>query len=118
MKQFIMTKYGRIEVERNVVEEVAKKAATQCYGVLGIGGSSAKDSVMSKFKKEKPTGGVQVRDGEEGLILDLFVRLQYGVRTTAVAQNIMETVKYQIESILDLVVEEVNVFVENISVGE
>lgn len=118
MKQYIETKYGKIEIDQIVVEEVAKKAATQCYGVLGIVNSSTIDSVMSKFRKSKSTGGVQVRDGDEGLILDLFVSLQYGVRTTAVAQNIMETVKYQIESSLDLAVEEVNVFVENINVGE
>ena len=118
MKQSIVTKYGKIEIEQNVIEEVANKAATECYGVLGIVGISTKDTVMSKFRKEKTTGGIQVRYGEEGLILDLFVSLQYGVRTTAVAQNIMEAVKYQIESHLDLAVEEVNVYVENISVGE
>ena len=118
MKQKQITRYGSIEIEQKVIEDLARKAAGQCYGVLGIVDAGAKDTVMQKLKRETVTGGVQARQGVKGLILDVYVSLQYGVRTAAVAQNIMETVKYQIESTLELPVEEVNVFIQSINVGE
>lgn len=110
------TKYGIIDIDKKVVEDIARKAASQCYGVIALVEGLGKDKVLQRFKKYP--GGVQAREGQEGLVLDVYVSLQYGVRTAAVAQNIMETVKYQIESTLDLKVEEVNVFIQSISVGE
>lgn len=118
MKQKQLTKYGSIEIDQKVIEDLARKAAGQCYGVLAIVDAGAKDTMIHKFKKEAAAGGVRARQGEKGLILDVYVSLQYGVRTAAVAQNIMETVKYQIESTLELPVEEVNVFIQSINVGE
>ena len=118
MKQKQITKYGSIEIEQRVIEDLARKAASQCYGVLAIVDAGAKDTMIQKLKKEPVSGGVQARAGDAGLILDVYVSLQNGVRTAAVAQNIMETVKYQIESTLELPVEEVNVFIQSINVGE
>ncbi len=109
------TKYGIIDIDKKVVEDFARMAASQCYGVTAI--QTSKEGVLQRFKKDSP-GGIQAREGEKGLILDVYVTLQYGVRTAAVAQNIMENVKYQIESTLELPVEEVNVFIESINVGE
>lgn len=109
------TKYGSIDIDKKVVENLARKAASQCYGVTAI--HDGKEGVLQRFKKEG-TGGVHAREGDKGLILDIYVTLQYGVRTAAVAQNIMETIKYQIESTLELPVEEVNVFIQSINVGE
>lgn len=117
MKQKQITKFGSIEIDQRVIEDLARKAATQCYGVLGMANAGARDTVLQRIKKET-SGGVQAREGEKGIILDLYVSLQYGVRTAAVAQNIMETVKYQIESTLELPVEAVNIFIQSIQVGE
>lgn len=110
------TKFGIIDIDKRVVEDLAHKAASTCYGVTGITEGPGKEGVLHRFKKE--SAGVLASEGEHGLILDVYVSLQYGVRTAAVAQNIMETVKYQIESTLDLAVEEVNVYIQSISVGE
>ncbi|HZK09811.1 MAG TPA: Asp23/Gls24 family envelope stress response protein [Clostridia bacterium] len=118
MKQKQITKYGSIKIDKKVIEDLARKAASECYGVLAIVDVGSMDSVIQKLKKETISGGVRASEGEEGLILDVYVSLQYGVRTAAVAENIMETVKYQIESTLELPVEEVNVFIQSINVGE
>ena len=49
-----------------------------------------------------------------GLEIDLSVVLQYGVKITVVSENIIETVKFNLEKYTGLKVEKINVIVQDI----
>ena len=60
--------------------------------------------------------GVKVYTQENEVSVDLHVILQYGVRISVVAANIIEKVKYNLENYTGLKVNDINVFVQGINV--
>lgn len=109
-------KYGSIIISQDIIAEIAEKAATQCYGVIGLSTRPAK-SVVGLLKRDIARG-VAVTDSPEGVTIDVYVIIQYGVNLVAVSENIMDAVRFQIESQLNLKLKEVNVHVDNVRVGK
>ncbi|HHT21234.1 MAG TPA: Asp23/Gls24 family envelope stress response protein [Tissierellia bacterium] len=107
-------KYGSIVISPEIIAEVAMKATTQCYGVIGLTAKPAK----SFAGLLKPIKGVGVIDSPDGITLDLYVIIQYGVNMVAVAENIMDSVRFQIEHQLSLPVRDVNVHIEQVRVSQ
>jgi len=58
---------------------------------------------------------VQVVDGQ--VVIDLYVVIEYGTRISAVAHNMMESVKFSVEQALAMPVKEVNVHVQGVRVS-
>lgn len=106
-------KYGSIVISPEIIADVAEQATRQCYGVIGLTGKPPK----SFAGLLKPVKGVGVVDSPEGLTIDLYVIIQYGVNMVAVAENIMDSVRFQIESQLNLPLKDVNVHIEQVRVG-
>lgn len=109
-------KYGSITISPEIIAEIVEKAATQCYGVIGLSIKPTK-TVVGLLKRDA-TRGVAVTDSPEGVTIDLYVIIQYGVNLVAVAENIMDAVRFQIESHLNLKLKDINVHVENVRVGK
>lgn len=108
-------KYGSIVISPDIIAEVAENAAAQCYGLIGFSTRSTK-SVVNILRRE-PAKGIEVAETPEGIKVTLHVIIQYGVNMAVVAENIMDSVKYQIEHQLGVVVNEVNVSIENVRMG-
>lgn len=109
-------KYGSIIISPEIIAEVAEKAAVQCYGVIGL--SSKPNRTVVGLLKRDLTKGVAVVDSPEGVTVDLYVIIQYGVNMVAVAENIMDSVRFQLESQLNLLLRDVNVHIEQVKVGK
>ena len=73
-----------------------------------------KDGYYDLLRKENYSKGIVARDGETGLILDLYVLLGYGIKMTEVLREVQKKVKYVVESTLDVNVESVNVYVQGV----
>ena len=73
-----------------------------------------KDGYYDLLRKENYSKGIVARDGETGLILDLYVLLGYGIKMTEVLHEVQKKVKYVVESTLDVNVEAVNVYVQGV----
>lgn len=109
------TNMGNITVSLDVVATVTGGAATECYGVVGMASQKKlKDGFYELLRKENYAKGIEVRDGEAGLILDLYVILGYGIKMTEILYEVQKKVKYVVESSLDVNVESVNIFVQGI----
>ncbi|NMB03118.1 MAG: Asp23/Gls24 family envelope stress response protein [Tissierellia bacterium] len=107
-------KYGSIIISPEIIAEVAENATKQCYGIIGLTGKPAK----SFAGLLKPAKGIGVADSPEGVTVDLYVIIQYGVNMVAVAENVMDSVKFQIESQLNLQVVDVNVHIEQVRISQ
>ena len=109
------TNLGSVNISLDVVSTVAGGAATECYGVVGMASQKKlKDGFYELLKKENYSKGIVARDGETGLILDLYVLLGYGIKMTEVLREVQKKVKYVVESTLDVNVESVNVYVQGV----
>lgn len=109
------TTIGNVNISLDVVATVTGGAATECYGVVGMASQKKlKDGFYELLRKENYAKGIEVRDGETGLILDLYVILGYGIKMTEILYEVQKKVKYVVESTLDVSVESVNIFVQGI----
>ncbi|TMB77071.1 MAG: Asp23/Gls24 family envelope stress response protein [Chloroflexi bacterium] len=51
---------------------------------------------------------------EDGLAIDVYVIVQYGIRISEVAHNLQETVKFEVERSVNVPVVKVNVNVQGV----
>lgn len=107
---------GNISVDEQVIANIAGMAAMECYGIVGMASKSASEGFFELLKKEQLAKGVKVYVEDNKVIIDLFAILQYGVKISAVAENIISRVKYSVETFAGIDVEKVNIFVQGIRV--
>ena len=105
---------GRIEVFPAVVGAIAGHAAIECYGIMGMAARGLRDGVATLLRRENLHRGVEVRESEGQLSIDVYVVVRYGVRITEVAHNLKSAVRFEVERATGVVVTEVNVFVQGV----
>ncbi len=105
---------GRIEVFPAVVAAIAAHAAAGCYGVMGMSARGLRAGVAELLHRENVHRGVDVRELDGRLAVDLFVILQYGTRITEVAHNLQGAVRFEVKRTVGVPVGEVNVYVQGV----
>ena len=61
--------------------------------------------------------GVHVKtDGSENIVIELYITVKYGVSLAAVAENIIDKVKYTVEKETGLNVQSVDIIVQGIQI--
>ena len=68
------------------------------------------------MKKDNYSKGVVVKESDEGLELDLYIIIGFGVKISEVVYEIQKNVKYVLEKSLDLKFLAINVYVQGVSV--
>jgi uncharacterized alkaline shock family protein YloU len=106
--------WGRIEVFPTAVAAIAGHAALRCYGISGMAGRGLRDGFAELLRRENVDKGVDVVQGDEGLVIDVYVIVQYGMRITEVAHNLQETVKFEVERAVNVPVQKINVNVQGV----
>ncbi len=66
------------------------------------------------LRRESVHRGVEVREVDGHLAIDVYVVVQYGVRITEVAHNLKSAVRFEVERSTGVPVAEVNVFVQGV----
>lgn len=107
---------GTILISEKVITTLAAQSASETYGIVGLAAQNVKDGIFELLGVDNNAKGVQVRVHGNMVEVDLTVIMEYGVRIAIVADNIIEKVKYNIESNTNLSVESVNVIVQGIRV--
>ena len=111
------TTLGNIKISDEAVATLTGGAVIECYGVVGMTSQKIfKDGISELLKKENYSKGVIVKNGSEGIEVDLYVVIGYGVKVTEVVSEIQKRVKYTLEKALGLDVTAVNVYVQGIKV--
>src|SRR2546430_9453756 len=105
---------GRVEVFPAVVCAIAGHAALDCYGVMAMAARGLRDGVATLLRRENLHRGVEVREVDGRLAIDVYVVVQYGVRITEVAHNLKSSVRFEVERSTGVEVSEVNVFVQGV----
>ena len=106
--------WGRIEVFPSAVAAIAGHAAMRCYGIGGMAARGLRDGFAELLRRENVDRGVDVVQVDDGLVIDVYVIVQYGVRISEVAHNLQETVKFEVERSVNVAVLQVNVNVQGV----
>lgn len=113
---------GYIEITNNYFAKLVGNAAQSCFGVTRMVSSNAMQSIKSVIKNkveraadmDNSSQGITVKSVNGALVIDLNIAVSYGVNISAIANSIVNKVRYTIESATDLKVSEVNVHIEGI----
>jgi uncharacterized alkaline shock family protein YloU len=106
--------WGRVEVFPSAVAAIAGHAALGCYGITGMAARGMREGVAELLHRGSEDRGVVVIEGEDGLAIDVYVIVQYGIRISEVAHNLQEAVKFAVERSVSVPVVEVNVNVQGV----
>lgn len=113
------TNYGKITVSEEAVVSLVGGAVTECYGVVGMASRQLlRDGWAELLKKENYAKGVVVRNTENGLEIDLYIIVSYGVKINEIVQEAQKKVQFILQKTLSVEVSKVNVFVQDIRVME
>ena len=104
---------GRIEVYPSAVAAIAAHAAADCYGVMGMAGRGLRAGVAELLRRDLHRG-VDIREAEGGLEIDVYVIVNYGMRITEVAHNLQSAVRFEVEKATGVPVASVNVNVQGV----
>ena len=116
MKGSMSTDLGTITVSSDVIAKYAGTVAVECFGIVGMAAVNMKDGLVRLLKRESLTHGINVVMNDNKITLDFHVIVSYGVSISAVADNLISTVKYIVEEFTGLEIEKINIFVEGVRV--
>ena len=114
MKGTFTNEKGEVAIDTEVIAKYAGAVAIECIGIVGMAASNVKEGIVSLLKKESLSHGVTATLNDNKLTLDFHVIVAYGVSIAAVADNLIENVKYKVETFTGLPVEKVNIYVEGV----
>lgn len=107
---------GKLHYSDEFLSDLAGLCAMECYGIVGMSAKRAVDGIIELVKGENLKKGVRITTNEKNVKIDLYVIVEYGVSISAVAKNVIDTVKYNVEKGTGLNVTNVNVIVDGIRI--
>ncbi len=112
----LKNEYGTVIVDNEVIARIAGLAAMDCYGIVGMAAKNVKDGFVHLLKRESLTKGVRLNIKGDLVAIDLHIIVEYGTNISAIADSLINAVKYKVEEFVGVIVEQVNIFVEGIRV--
>ncbi|MFD2681174.1 Asp23/Gls24 family envelope stress response protein [Bacillus seohaeanensis] len=101
---------GKIEIAPEVIEVIAGIAASEVEGVSQMRGNFA-TGVVERLGKKNHGKGVKVELAEEGIIIDIYCVMQFGISIPNVAQKIQDNIRQALLDMTALEADEVNVHI-------
>lgn len=108
---------GKIEVTPTAIASLASQSVLECYGVVGMATKDLASGIVEILQPASHRRGVDVQIGEDNIIIDLYVVMEYGTRIATVARNIQSAVKYTLEKAMGVPVSAVNIHVQDLRVS-
>lgn len=116
MSATIQNQNGKIVIDEKVIATLAAESAQETYGLVGLAALNVKDGLFQLLGVDKKTKGVNVTVNSDIVDIDLIVIMEFGVRISVVANNIIQKVKYNIEKNTQLKVNSVNIIVQGVRI--
>ena len=107
---------GKVLIETDVMTTYAGSVAVECFGIVGMAAVNVKDGLVKLLKRDYLNHGINVTITDNKITLDFHVIVSYGVSISTVSDNLISTVKYQVEEFTGMEIEKINIFVEGVRV--
>lgn len=111
----LQTEFGDITVTEQAIGRIAGSAALECYGLVGmVSRQHLKDGIAEWLGRENIGRGIEVfkQDGE--VHIHLYIIVKYGTKISEVAQSVQHRIKYVLNNIIGLQVNQVHVTVQGV----
>ena len=108
---------GKVVIDNEVIATYAGSVAVECFGIVGMAAVNMKDGLVKLLKRDYLTHGINVTvDEENNITIDFHVIVAYGVSIETVSDNLISTVKYQVEEFTGMKIAKINIYVEGVRV--
>jgi uncharacterized alkaline shock family protein YloU len=108
---------GRVEIAESAIIGIIHETVLSCYGVVDMGPRSLGSAIVKRLGIGNSPRGIGIHNEDGHLTIELSVVVEYGTPIFTVAQNVMQTVKFQVERMLRMDVDRVNVNVDGLRVS-
>ncbi|MGP1349192.1 MAG: Asp23/Gls24 family envelope stress response protein [Stomatobaculum sp.] len=106
---------GQVEVKPEVLASYAGSVAVECFGIVGMASVNMKDGLVRLLRRDSLSKGIQVSvTADNKLRLAFHLIVAYGVNINAVADNLIEHVKYKVEAFSGMEIEKIKIYVEGV----
>ena len=107
---------GKTIFSDEFLSNLAGVAAMECYGIVGMSSQKTMDGIVELLRGTNFSKGVMISTSEESVSIHLYIIVEYGVSISAVATNVMDTVKYKVEKITGLKIDKIDITINGIRV--
>lgn len=104
---------GKIEIAPEVIEIITGIAASEVEGVSDMRGNFA-TGVVERFGKKSHSKGVKVELTEDGILIDLYIVVNFGVSIPEVAEKLQTNIRQTLENMTGVCIQSINVHVVDI----
>ena len=105
---------GTVTISDEAIAQVVGLTVLECYGVVGMAARSLTQGVARLLTRDRLTQGIAVERKGEGVSIDLYVVLEYGLNLKEVGQNLRSRVTYTVEKLTRLRVESIEVWIQGV----
>lgn len=106
---------GKVCMTSAYFAELVGAAVQSCYGVSAMAAQGARDNMKTLvLGQNHPDQGVRVTEEQGKLVIDLHIKVIYGLNIAAIVSSITHKVKYAVEDATTLKVARINVYVDDI----
>ena len=107
---------GEVHVSNDVLADLAGKAISNCYGVVGMAAPSTVDGIAHLLPQGRWRKGIDVTNGETGVRVTPRVIIEYGTNINVVSQNVVEAVTFALRDYAQVPIESIDVVVAGVKV--
>lgn len=112
------TELGSVQIHNNVIATIARLAAIKVPGVFEMSGGIVDDLAGMIRNKKAGDRGIRVEFDESGVVIQLHVVLEYGIRIPHVAWQLQTEVRQAVEQMTGKHVKAVQVIVQGVKLPE
>ena len=116
MKGRMDTELGEVIINPDVIATYAGSVAVESFGIVGMAAVNVKDGLVRLLRRDSLKHGINVEIRENRISLDFHVIMSYGVSISAVAENLINNVKYKVEAFTGMEIDKIRVLVEGVRV--
>ena len=111
------TSLGKVEIAPEVIEVITGIAASEIDGISSMRGNFA-TGVVERFGGKSHSKGVKVELTENGILIDLYVVMNFGVSIPKVAEKLQTNIRQTLMNMTALEIAEINVHVVGIQMAQ
>lgn len=107
---------GCVNIANDVLADLAGYAALESYGIVGMASPTLRDGVAQLLPAQKLRKGVKVVSTDDGILVDLFVVIEFGTNLAEVSHNLADRVRYVLTNTAEVEVANVDIHVQGVKV--
>lgn len=107
-------KLGTLKISDDVIAICTRNATLKTKGVADLSSVFSDNISKNIFGKDPLYKGIKVNQGDDGISIDIYIVVEYGIKIPEVAWDIQENVKKEVESMTEAVVKAVNIHVQGV----